>query len=102
VIVSLAEGASAVRLRYRMAPGRGGDLDVTVTSVGSAQPAASWSIAWHEGDWCEQGFAASLAPGDYLVTFESNATWSNEGQVDATLPPENRALGFALASIGFD
>jgi GT2 family glycosyltransferase len=101
-IVRLTDDARAVRLRYRMTPGRSGDLLVTVAAVGSVGPAVSWQIDWREGDWREESFAASLAPGDYLVEFETDATWSNEGQADPALPPENRALGFALAAIDFD
>jgi GT2 family glycosyltransferase len=101
-IVRLTEDASAMRLRYRMAPGYGADLDVSVAPVGSASAEPTWQIAWRQDGWHEETIAATLGPGDYVVTFELAKTWSNPRQEDPDLPPENRALGFALASISFD
>ncbi len=102
VIVRLVERASAMRLLYRLTPGRGADLNISLAPVGSGEPVASWQVGWSDGEWRERSFATQLAPGDYLVSFTTPATWSNRGQVDRALPPENRALGFAVASIGFD
>jgi GT2 family glycosyltransferase len=101
-IVRLVDRASEMRLRYRMTPGRSGDVEVSVAPVRSSHPLASWQIGWREGAWREESFAATFEPGDYIVRFETTATWSNRGHANAALPPENRALGLALASIDFD
>ncbi|HWG08547.1 MAG TPA: glycosyltransferase family 2 protein [Solirubrobacteraceae bacterium] len=100
-VVSVGERASAVRLRYRMAPGPSGAVTVSLTPVGAAQPALSWQIPWRHGEWCEEELATSLGPGDYIVDFDTAETWSNVGQRDSELPPENRALGLALAELRF-
>ncbi len=97
----VVEDASGVRLRYRMTPGPSGPVTVTFTPVGSHRPAASWQIAWERGDWREQTYPAALAPGDYVIDFEVAETWSNPGQREPELPPENRALGLALAALSF-
>jgi GT2 family glycosyltransferase len=102
VVVQLIDSASGVRLRYRMAPGPSGDLNVSFTRVGSRRPVSSLQVAWRDGDWREEAFATRLAPGDYVVDFEVAATWSNPGAQDPDLPPENRALGFALSVLSFD
>ncbi len=100
-VVRVVEDASGVRLRYRMTPGPSGPVTVTFTPVGSHRPAASWQIAWERGDWREQTYPAALAPGDYVIDFEVAETWSNPGQREPELPPENRALGLALAALSF-
>lgn len=102
LVVRLAEVTSQVRLRYRMAPAPGGDVEVSFTPVGSSRSVAGWQIAWRAGDWHDESFAMQLAPGDYVVSFAVATTWSNPGQQDRDLPPENRALGFALSAVAFD
>ena len=64
---------------------------------------AIWStrIVWHDADWHEEDFPLRLAAGDYLVSFDAETTWSNPGQRDPELWPENRSLGFALSSLSF-
>ncbi len=100
-LVRLKSDVAGARLRYRMTPGLNGPVTVSVTRLGSSQPATSWQIAWQEGDWREDTFAARLAPGDYVVDFDVDQTWSNPEQRDPELPPENRTLGIALASLSF-
>ncbi len=100
-VLRARDGASGVRLRYRMPPGPSGAVAVSFTTVGAREPAASLQIDWQPGEWREETFALSLEPGDYVVAFDTDETWSNLEQRDPALPPENRALGFALASLHF-
>jgi GT2 family glycosyltransferase len=101
VIVRLDREVSGVGLRFRLTPGRSSAVSVALTPIGAGQSAASWEIPWEPGGWREQTFPASLAPGDYLVSFDVAETWSNVEQRDDALPPENRALGFALGALSF-
>ena len=100
-LVRLTREVAGARLRYRMAPGFNGPVRVSFTRLGSSQPAASSQIAWREGEWHEDTLPAPLAPGDYLVDFDLEQTWSNPEQHDPEFPPENRTLGIALASLSF-
>jgi GT2 family glycosyltransferase len=100
-LVRLDREASGVGLRFRLTPGRSGAVAVALTPIGADAPAASWEIPWEPGDWREQTFPASLAPGDYAVSFDVAETWSNVDRLDGALPPENRALGFALGALSF-
>jgi hypothetical protein len=60
-----------------------------------------WStlLEWREGEWQQETLPLCLPAGDYVVAFEAEDTWSNPGERDAALPPENRSLGFALSSL---
>jgi GT2 family glycosyltransferase len=100
-VVRVAESASSVRLSYCLPPGPIGGLKVSVCPLD--QPRAVWStcIAWLDADWHEDSFPLRLAAGDYLVSFDAEATWSNPGRRDPELWPENRSLGFALSSLSF-
>jgi GT2 family glycosyltransferase len=100
-VVRLERQASGVHLCFRLAPGRSSAVRVTLTAVGASQPASAWEIAWEPGEWREETFAASLAPGDYIVDFDVAETWSNVEQHDRQLPPENRTLGIALSELSF-
>jgi GT2 family glycosyltransferase len=104
-IVRVEEGgASGASLRYRFPPGRTGGLSVSVHAVDAREgEQAAWSagIEWSEGEWHEQVLDLRLGAGDYVVRFAAEATWSNPEGRDAGLPPENRALGFALSSLVF-
>ncbi len=100
-VVRVAESASGARLSYRLPPGPIGGLKVTVCDLDGRQPIWSTRLPWVDGDWHEEELALRLAPGDYLVCFDVEATWSNPGQRDPKLWPENRSLGFALSSLLF-
>jgi GT2 family glycosyltransferase len=101
-VVRLADASDGVRLRYRMAPGPSGDVGVSLTPLGQRQAVASWAIAWRPGEWRDESFATKLDPGDYLVSFDVPRTWSNPEGEEPDLPPENRALGLALAELKFE
>jgi N-acetylglucosaminyl-diphospho-decaprenol L-rhamnosyltransferase len=100
-VVRLAERATSVRLSYCLPPGPVGDLKVTVRSLDQQRPVWSAGIAWVDADWHEDSFRLRLAAGDYFVSFDAEATWSNPGRRDPALWPENRSLGFALSSLSF-
>ncbi|HVA20371.1 MAG TPA: hypothetical protein VMU55_09355 [Solirubrobacteraceae bacterium] len=101
-IVRLAQPASGARLSYRMPPGPIGGVNVSVRPVDSDEPAWSARIPWRPGEWREDSFAVALPAGDYVVAFDAQATWSNPEQRDPDLPPENRSLGIAVASLVFE
>lgn len=106
VIVRVAEGASNVCVSYCLAPASIGGLTISICRLpdGQADGQAEWStrIAWQDADWHEDSFPLSLAAGDYVVSFEAEATWSNPDGGDPSLWAENRSLGFALASLSFE
>ncbi len=97
-------GASGASLSYRFPPGPTGGLSMSVRAVDAREgEQVAWStrIEWREGEWHEQVLDLRLGAGDYVVRFDAEATWSNPEGRDAGLPPENRALGFALSSLLF-
>jgi len=100
-IVRVGRDASALRLTYRMPPGRTGTVTVSLRSLDAHVPAWSAGIDWQPGEWREESFPLALAGGDYLVSFDAQATWSNPGGADPDLPPENRALGIAVSRLSF-
>lgn len=99
-VVRVADDATSVSVSYRLPPVASG---VTVTARPLDEQAPVWStgIAWQDTDWHEESFPLQLPTGRYLLTFEAQAAWSNPGQADPTLWPENRSLGFALSSLSF-
>jgi GT2 family glycosyltransferase len=102
VIVRLEEESSSATLSYRFPPGRTGGLSISARELDAAEPVWSTRLEWCEGEWQEETLSLRLAPGDYVLAFEAEASWSNPGQRDPALPPENRSLGFALSSLSFD
>jgi GT2 family glycosyltransferase len=101
VIVRLTEKASSACLRYRFPPGPSGDVVVSIRPVDSPQTVWSTRLAWRKGDWQQEQLALGLGPGEYVAKFDAEDTWSNPGQRDGGLPPENRSLGFAVSSLAF-
>jgi GT2 family glycosyltransferase len=101
VIVRLEKEASSVTLSYRFPPGRTGGLSISARELDAAQPVWSTRLEWCEGEWQDETLSLRLAPGDYVLAFEAEAAWSNPGQRDPALAPENRSLGFALSSLSF-
>jgi GT2 family glycosyltransferase len=100
-VVRLDRDTEGVRLRFRLTPGRSGAVTVSFTPLDVGEPATSWEIPWEPGEWREETFPTKLASGDYVVEFDVADTWSNVEQRDRELPPENRALGLALAALNF-
>lgn len=103
-IVRIEKGTSEASLSYRFPPGPTGGLSVSVRAVDAREgEQAAWStrIEWREGEWHEQALEIRLGAGDYVVRFDAGTTWSNPEGRDEKLPPENRALGFALSSLEF-
>ena len=101
-VVRLAEPARSARLSYCLPPRSIGSLCIALSPLGGAGETFSQTVAWCDSDWHEQKLALELAAGDYLVSFETEATWSNPERRDWELWRENRSLGFALASLSFD
>jgi hypothetical protein len=100
-VVRLTEPAASARLGYCLPPRSIGSLRISLAPLGEQSEAFSQTLAWRDSNWHEREFALELAPGDYLVSFETEATWSNRGAQDRELWGENRSLGFALASLTF-
>jgi GT2 family glycosyltransferase len=98
-VVRLADPARSASLSYRLPPRSIGCLCVTLSPLG--EPRESWStrLSWRDADWHEETFSLELAPGDYLVSFVTDASWSNQNGRDPELWGENRSLGFALSSL---
>ena len=101
-VVRVAERASSASLSYRLPPVATG-LKVTVCPLGELEQAPAWSthIAWLDGDWHEESFPLRLDAGDYLVSFDAEATWTNPDQRDPSFRSEIRTLGFALSLLRF-
>ena len=100
-VVHLADRASGARLSYCLPPASIGGLRLTICALEGGEPVWSTRIPWADADWHEQDFAMELAAGDYLMSFDADATWSNPEGRDPKLWPENRSLGFALSSLSF-
>jgi GT2 family glycosyltransferase len=100
-IVRLTEEASSASLRCRFPPGPSGGVVVSVRPVDSQDVLWSTRLAWQEGEWQDEKLTLQLSAGDYVVVFEAEGTWSNPNQGEPQMPPENRALGFAVSSLSF-
>jgi GT2 family glycosyltransferase len=99
-VVRIAERANFARLRYRLPP-VASEVKLTVRRVDQQTPSWSTRIAWHDADWHDHSFATDLAAGDYVVSFECEAPWSNPDGRDPAFWAENRSLGLALSSLSF-
>jgi hypothetical protein len=100
-MVSLREPVSSAVLRYCLPPGPIGGLTLTVCRPASRRPLWSTRIDWIDGSWHDARLPLRLAAGDYLVSFDTDDTWSNPGGADRAFSPENRSLGFAISSLSF-
>ncbi len=102
-VVRVAERVEGVRLSYCLPPRSIGLLKVSVSRL-AGEEGTLWEahIAWRDGDWHEESLPLKLPAGDYLVSFDAEATWSNPDQKDDALWPESRSLGFALAWLRFE
>jgi GT2 family glycosyltransferase len=100
-VVRLSESASSARLSYCLPPADIGGLNLTLRSLDRRHPLWSTHLAWLDADWHEDTFQLELGAGDYLLSFDAEATWSNPEGRDPAFWGENRSLGFALSSLLF-
>jgi GT2 family glycosyltransferase len=100
-VVRLRRGTSIARLSYRLPPASIGGLEVAVYALQGGEALYAGRIPWADAGWQARELPIELAAGDYLVTFDTDATWSNPQGADASLWGENRSLGFALSSLSF-
>ncbi|HST34297.1 MAG TPA: glycosyltransferase family 2 protein [Solirubrobacteraceae bacterium] len=100
-VVRLDVPVHSARLTYRLPPVAIGGVSVSMRQLGADQATWSARIERQDDDWRQESFALRLAPGDYLVVFDADETWSNPGGRASDAPPENRALGFALSELSF-
>lgn len=100
VVVRAGERARGMRIVYRAPPGDTGRLGLAVLPFERGASLYDGTLP-PAGDWREEFIAVDLAPGDYVVSFEVERTWSNPLGDEAGAPAEARALGFALSSLRF-
>jgi hypothetical protein len=101
-VIRLQHGATSARISYCLPPAPTGGLKVTVHDLDTRQPTWSTHVSWRDSSWHEDTFPLRLAAGEYLITFDADATWSNPDGLDPAFWPENRSLGFALSKLSFD
>jgi GT2 family glycosyltransferase len=101
-IVRAPARVQALSIECRMPPERIGCVEVGVRDAAGGGMLFSTTLHWEGDSWHEQRLPVSLQEGDYVVSFDAESTWSNPGQRDPTLPPENRSLGLAVSSLEFD
>jgi GT2 family glycosyltransferase len=99
-VVRLDANVSSASLSYRLPPVPS-DVKVTVYRLDHQAPVWSGVISWQDRDWQEDRLPLQLPGGDYLLTFDAQAAWSNPGSADTAFWAENRSLGFALSSLSF-
>ena len=102
LVLRLVEHAEGISLDYRFPSGPTGGLRVSLFCLQSRRLLWSARVEWHGGDWRSDSFSLKLCPGSYLLSFDSETTWTNPDQRDPTSDAENRSLGFALSSISFN
>jgi GT2 family glycosyltransferase len=100
-IVRIPAGASAARLSYCLPP-VATDVTMTLGVLDRSGPMWSTRIGGRDGDWHEKSIPLQLPAGDYLVTFDADAAWSNSAGNDPALWAESRSLGFALSVLWFE
>jgi hypothetical protein len=102
LLVRLADPSDRARIRYRFPPGPVGALHVHLQRVHSRRTLWSTRLDWRESaDWLEREMRLHLDPGDYVLRFSTDTTWSNRFGRESGFPPDNRALGFALSAFAF-
>jgi GT2 family glycosyltransferase len=99
-LVALAHNARTLRLRHRFAP-VDTSVQVTISRPDNPVPLWSTSLTWSDAGWQESDFQLDLGPGEYMLTVHAGSPWSNPGQRDPSLWPENRTLGLALSCLTF-
>ncbi len=100
-VVRVTSPVASLTLGYRLPPGSIGGLRLALTPLDAEHETWSTQLPWRDSEWRKDACAAELAPGDYLLSFEADRTWSNPQGQDLRLPPEKRSLGVAVASLSF-
>lgn len=100
-VVRLAATASSAQLSYCLPPGPTGGVRLSLTPLDGSEEAWSTTVVRRDAEWQREDFSMELAPGDYLASFEAEATWSNREGRDPAFWAENRALGLAVGSLIF-
>lgn len=99
-LVRIEQAASSATLTYRFPPGPGEQVVVAARALDS--PRAAWSTALGRvAEWHEQTVALRLTPGEYVVSFDAQATWSNPERRDSGERADGRELGLAVAALAF-
>jgi hypothetical protein len=101
VMVRVEQVTSSAFLSYRTAPAPAGEASVSVRPADSRQAVWSTRLSGNDGGWHDDILPVRLEPGDYVVSFDAEATWSNPGMEHPGLPPENRSLSLALSRLSF-
>ncbi len=102
VVVRLADAAAGVRLRYRMTPGPSGDVDVALTRWGSGGRRRHGRSCGGPASGARSRSRRSSTRATISSASTFRGTWSNPEREAPDLPPENRALGLALAGLTFE
>lgn len=99
LLIRVPEDACSMQLVYRLPPGSIGGVIVAATQLHHRR--ASWTerIDWLDGGWRVENFPLQLAAGDYLLSFDADATWSNVGGANPAFGSEHRSLGIAVSSV---
>jgi GT2 family glycosyltransferase len=97
--VRSAEPVSGMFLRWRMPPDGASELEIAVCPTSSTRPVWSTHLRGPRAEWDERTLDVALDAGSYVVSFRTKTTWSNSDGRDPSLPPERRALGFALSTL---
>jgi GT2 family glycosyltransferase len=97
-MLRVPERVGCARLSYCLPPVPS-DVTVALRAPEQQEPVWSTRIPWHDANWHDDIVPLHLTPGDYVVSFDAEAAWSNPGRSDPGLWAENRSLGFALSSI---
>ncbi len=100
-VVRIATSVKSVRIVYRTPPRGDEGLVVSIGSLDRDERLWTATLMSTHGDWREVLHEADLSAGEYLVAFDASGTWTNPDARDPSLPPERRALGFAVASVSF-
>jgi GT2 family glycosyltransferase len=102
LLVRLPRGACAAQLNYRLPPGPIGGVTVAMTRLHHCRASSLTRIGWLDAHWHSDRIPLNLGPGDYLVCFDADSTWSNWNGHDPSCAPENRGLGIAVSTLSFD
>jgi hypothetical protein len=99
-VIRLSRRTRALSVTYRLPPRSSGPLRLRARPLNEdGSEAIVGEIEWVDGEWHTDRLALDLAPGDHVLGFSADGTWSNPGGRDPALWPEGRELGFAIARV---